>query len=495
MVFNNYLSRNNIRGYLDAWLSASATTMIIQVSYESIFPEPTVDRKYLLTLERLDDDGNVSKREIVKVISKSVNTFTIERSAGFCLASYDATTYTNTPFAFFPWDIVSLYVVSEDLQDVKDELVRTADDITDVRVNGTDRLKVIEAISWTPLRVDIGAWNCLVWSAIVTYAGSVDNVVTDSATNYVMIDNTGTIQISTIGWNGLYTRLAVVICAWWAVTSIFDWRTDTVGWPVGSLDIDWLTEKETIEIWDEFIVWDSSDSFLNKKAYSPAVRNRTKPFCAVNTYVHYTDNLYFQCWVGSSNLINLYDRSWQLAYKNNVSQFISSTTILAASTCVSSIIHSWRIYACIRLAGDSYVYSCDITDNIASSWNWSLDFTIIWMDLSVIWFDGSYLCFVQNLVNKIVYRYDTLWVAGSSLTFASLPWNIARSSKAYNWKYLLSQSWPTAWYLRDSSDTDLNPNLGPLFSWTSGESFFVVAKDVLYQQSATQTLSTQFTFS
>ena len=495
MTFQNYLSRNNIRGYLDAWLSASATTMIIQIDYESIFPEPTVDRKYLLTLERLDDDGNVSKREIVKVTAKSVNTFTIERSAWFCLASYDATAYTNTPFAFFPWDIVSLYVVSEDLQDMKDELVRTADDITDVRVNGTDRLKVIEAISWTPLRVDIGAWNCLVWSAIVDYVGSVDNVVTDSATNYVMIDNTGTIQISTVGWDGLYTRLAVVVCAWWVITSIFDWRADTVGWPLGGVDIDWLTEKETLEIGDEFLVWDSSDSFLNKKAYTPAMWNRLKPFAAVNTYVHYTDNLYFQCWVSSFNIINLYDRSGQLSYKNNVSQTISSTSILAGSTCISAIIHEWRIYACIRLAGDSNIYSCAITDNIASSWNWSLDFTIVWMDLSVIWFDGTYLCFTQHVINKNIYRYTILGVAWSTLAFASLPWNISRSSKAYNWKYLLAQITPTASYLRDSADVDLNPNLWPLFSGASGESFFVVAKDVLYQQSATTTLSTQFTFS
>lgn len=94
-------------------------------------------------------------------------------------------------------------ITSQRLQDVNQEL-------DDILANGSDRLRVFEAASGTALRVDIGAGNYYIGSTIGLYAGTTDMVVTDNATNYIMIDVTGTIQTSTSARNDAYARLAKV---------------------------------------------------------------------------------------------------------------------------------------------------------------------------------------------------------------------------------------------------------------------------------------------
>lgn len=53
--------------------------------------------------------------------------------------------------------------------------------------------------------------------------------MTNNATNYVQIDSSGTIQVSTSAWNANYTRLAIVTTVSGAITSIVVWRVDAVG--------------------------------------------------------------------------------------------------------------------------------------------------------------------------------------------------------------------------------------------------------------------------
>lgn len=113
------------------------------------------------------------------------------------------------------------------------------EDLDDVFANWSDRLRVYEAVSWTPLRIDIGAWPYYVWSTVWMYAWGTDIAVTNAATNYVMIDNTGTIQISTSAWNNSYARLAIVVCSGGEITSITLWNTGF--WGNLSADITWTT--------------------------------------------------------------------------------------------------------------------------------------------------------------------------------------------------------------------------------------------------------------
>lgn len=57
--------------------------------------------------------------------------------------------------------------------------------------------------------------------------------MTDNATNYVMIDSVGAIQVSTVGWNADYARLAVVTTVSGSITAIVVWRTDAIGGVLG----------------------------------------------------------------------------------------------------------------------------------------------------------------------------------------------------------------------------------------------------------------------
>lgn len=121
-------------------------------------------------------------------------------------------------------------------------------DIDDIYENWNDRLRVVEAISWTPLKIDIGAGVANVWWTEVLYAWWTDIAVTDDATNYVQIDNTWTIQIATDTRNTDYTNLAKVTCASWAITDIELRKPDAVWWPIGWTNA--LTIWFVIEYWE-----------------------------------------------------------------------------------------------------------------------------------------------------------------------------------------------------------------------------------------------------
>lgn len=102
-------------------------------------------------------------------------------------------------------------------------------DLDDLYSNGSDRLKVYAS---TGLNVIIGAGTWRVGSAEWNYTGWTV-AMTDNATNYVMIDSTGVIQVSTSAWNSDYARLAVVVTSAGALSSITLWRNDVVGGGLG----------------------------------------------------------------------------------------------------------------------------------------------------------------------------------------------------------------------------------------------------------------------
>ena len=70
------------------------------------------------------------------------------------------------------------------------------EDIDDIYVLGTDRGRIVQS-SLGALKVDIGAFAYLVGSIAGLKTAQTGVVVTDSATNYIEIDDTGTTQINT----------------------------------------------------------------------------------------------------------------------------------------------------------------------------------------------------------------------------------------------------------------------------------------------------------
>ena len=74
------------------------------------------------------------------MIAKALNVLTIVRSAWYCPANFEATEYTNTAFSFLSWDKISMYVVAENDQDIKDEIERKANDDEVVHNTGDEEV-------------------------------------------------------------------------------------------------------------------------------------------------------------------------------------------------------------------------------------------------------------------------------------------------------------------------------------------------------------------
>lgn len=187
---------------------------------------------------------------------------TIERSAWYCLASYDATTYTNTAFAFFAGDMISMYVVSEDNEDIKTELTRLE----------TDKLDIAEYQAWTYVfgatstgnddyAITLPYWPeaYVLWQ---TFRFQADVTNTWEATL-----NVNALWAITIKKQHNETLEGWDIEAWQIVTVSFDWtnfQMDSQVATIPTIDIHWQDEKTDWDFEDEFIEYDSVSQW-NKK--------------------------------------------------------------------------------------------------------------------------------------------------------------------------------------------------------------------------------------
>lgn len=130
MTFVNYKQANLAKWQLLAWISAAATSLILEEWQGDLFPD---EFPYTLKVEHYDltsslENKPVLKREIVNVTNKAGDTFTIERSAWVCPASDTATEQTSTAFTFESGDYVYLIKSAEDDADLKAEVARLETD-------------------------------------------------------------------------------------------------------------------------------------------------------------------------------------------------------------------------------------------------------------------------------------------------------------------------------------------------------------------------------
>ena len=144
MTFVNYKNSNNASSKLIADVSASATTLLIESGDEAIFPN---EFPYLLTIEKTNSDWAVILREIVKVTSKTQNSFEVVRWSWTCVQDDTASPRTqgNTAHSFASWDRICLYRTSEQVKDIQDEL--------------NTKLSKEEYISWNYVFWASTTWN------------------------------------------------------------------------------------------------------------------------------------------------------------------------------------------------------------------------------------------------------------------------------------------------------------------------------------------------
>ena len=141
------------------------------------------------------------------------------------------------------------------------------EDIDDIYTYGDDRGRIRSAVSGTALKIDIAAFAWRVGSTSGQYAGATDISVTNTATNYVEIDSTGTIQINTTGWTGANARLGTVTCSGGVITAISIWKVDVIGGSLGSsstTNIESISGNRTLISTDKlFQVLDASSTDRN----------------------------------------------------------------------------------------------------------------------------------------------------------------------------------------------------------------------------------------
>lgn len=189
------------------------------------------------TLVKYWVDGNPSKMEKVYVTATSGTTLTVTRGyLGDGAQSFDADDY------------LFLNVVAENIDDIHTRIdeVETyqQDQLDDIYLEWTHRLRVYRYITDTALQVRIWAGNYRIWSIEWLYAGWTLTVA-NNVTTYVMINGGWIIQTSTSAWNGQYARLAIVVSSGWVITSITNYKSDSVGgdfgWnPTGAITL-WST--------------------------------------------------------------------------------------------------------------------------------------------------------------------------------------------------------------------------------------------------------------
>ena len=218
-LYWNYTAKNNVRSELYAPISSLATIVQL-VSWQgerrgNNFP-------MLATLENLDSDGKVLKREIVKITERNGDTLTIERKAFPCLPSDEANTQGSVSFSFDIWDTISNYIAKEYI-----DVINNA--INDIYDNGDERIKAIPT-GW--LWIEITDGNVRVGSEEFYFEGGTATL-TDNATNYVMLNGAGNIIVATDGRNQNYVKVATVITEDGAITSIKQWKMDALGGLLG----------------------------------------------------------------------------------------------------------------------------------------------------------------------------------------------------------------------------------------------------------------------
>lgn len=166
MAFINYKSTNNATSLLQAWLTASATTAIVTSSEWDLFPSAF---PFLVVAEKIDTASNdipkpIIRREIIKVTWRTWDTLTVVRWAWTCVWDDTAAPKVQgtTQYAFDTWDKISLYVVSEDLQDIKTEIA------TDDNNSNLMHKSWAETVTWNKTysgtstfswAVNLTAWN------------------------------------------------------------------------------------------------------------------------------------------------------------------------------------------------------------------------------------------------------------------------------------------------------------------------------------------------
>lgn len=305
MSFQNYKTANLAKWRLLAWISASATSMMLETDQGDLFPD---EFPYFLKIEKYDSTSTLenkpaTKREIVKVTNKALDTFTIVRSAGNCPESDTATSQTDTAFSFDSGDYVFLVNTAEDDKDIKTEIARLE----------TDKLNISDYISGSKLYAESSTWTdayAITLSDISSLTNwmrvyfEVDVANTGSAT--LNVSSTGVKDLVLFGWDPLqtwYISAGQIVEAaydewndYWEVLSVVDQSATTT--------VSKFTQD--VVLWEDITAWDWKWLvFFGVQRTENAIWTETYPLWSSTSFEVYKNKIKIINWILKKYVIDI----------------------------------------------------------------------------------------------------------------------------------------------------------------------------------------------
>ena len=239
-------------------------------------------------------------------------------------------------------------------------------ELDNIYANGDDIGRVVNAISWLPLKVDIGACPYSIHGNYGIYAGVTDLAVANNSTKYIHLNSSWVItQDATIDINK--ALLAIVVTSWWAITSITNYKPIVFGWYTGSGDVNWPSSAVDWNI----AVFDSTTWKLIKDVWiTPATLN----------------NVWYLAWESLTKWDSLYLAADNKLYKTDASdptKIPSTLKISLANYNISDVVRydfAWITKALTWLTWDANYYISD-TPWAISTTPWTINI-FVWTALS-----------------------------------------------------------------------------------------------------------------
>lgn len=265
MTFQAFKTANLARGKMEAWVSPSSNTLILQDGQWDLFPNVF---PYLLNYVKYDNTSTleikpVLKREIVKVTNKSWDTFTVVRSYWYCPANDEATTQTNTAFSFDAWDSVFLADVSE----LYDDLITEVERLEAEKLNTSDYQNGIKTYASTSTGTD--SYEITLDPPIASYlVGQTFRFQADVGNTWTATLNVNGLGAKTIKKQHDQHLWTWDIEAWQIVTVAYDWtnfQMDSQVATIPSVDINGEIEDTTWDIDADFIHEYDTSAWGNRK--------------------------------------------------------------------------------------------------------------------------------------------------------------------------------------------------------------------------------------
>lgn len=320
------------------------------------------------------------------------------------------------------------------------------EDLDDLYSNGSDRLRVYAAVSWTPLRVDIGAGAYYIWSTAGVYAWWTDVVVTDNATNYIMIDNAWSITISTSARTAWLWRLAQVICSSGEITSIILRNNMVFGWT--ALDITALSEDTSPDEENDFLLSYDTSATQNKKVKPKNLD--------IRPYIELVAGESITAWqpVRYANAV-AWESIWPWVQVQNNLEFMQYSTTLQSLWQSFTTVAWWLLTSIAMNIKKTWTPTWNLTCYIYTDTDLA---TVYWTSsntISVGWLSTSYASQTFNFASLYlaawtVYRFkiSSDW-ANSTSNYVQI-WENGNNYAGGVWYSINStNTWTTAWSSRD----------------------------------------------